>query len=270
MKLLYFAWVRERVGKTDEEISPPAGIRTVAELMEWLAGRGEEYASRLREPQGDPRGDRPQPCPPRHGDRRGARNRILSAHDWRLKRPSPSRAARRYITPMNATIRLQREDFDAAAEAAKLTRGRTDIGAVVTFTGICRDNEAGHGVAAMTLEHYPGMAEEEIARHVLDAQIALAASRRYRDPSLRPHGAGRQYRAGGHGIGASRGGVRGRQLPDGFSQDARRRSGSSKNAPAEKTGSRRKTPTTRLRNAGGRERPRRLRNKTSVLAERAF
>jgi molybdopterin synthase catalytic subunit len=71
---------------------------------------------------------------------------------------------------MNATIRLQREDFDAAAEAAKLTRGRTDIGAVVTFTGVCRDNEAGHGVAAMTLEHYPGMAEEEIARHVLDAQ----------------------------------------------------------------------------------------------------
>ena len=67
---------------------------------------------------------------------------------------------------MTATIRLQREDFDAAAEAAKLTRGRTDIGAVVTFTGICRDHEAGHGVAAMTLEHYPGMAEEEIARHV--------------------------------------------------------------------------------------------------------
>ena len=71
---------------------------------------------------------------------------------------------------MNATIRLQREDFDAAVEAAKLTRGRTDIGAVVTFTGVCRDNEAGHGVAALTLEHYPGMAEEEIARHVLDAQ----------------------------------------------------------------------------------------------------
>jgi sulfur-carrier protein len=44
VKLLYFAWVRERVGKTHEEISPPAGVRTVAELMEWLAGRGEEYA----------------------------------------------------------------------------------------------------------------------------------------------------------------------------------------------------------------------------------
>jgi molybdopterin synthase catalytic subunit len=68
------------------------------------------------------------------------------------------------------TIRLQREDFDAAAEAAKIARGRTDIGAVVTFAGICRDHEAGHGVTALTLEHYPGMAEEEIARHVAEAE----------------------------------------------------------------------------------------------------
>jgi molybdopterin synthase catalytic subunit len=71
---------------------------------------------------------------------------------------------------MTATIRLQREDFDPAAEAAKLTRGRTDIGAVVTFAGICRDHEGGHGVSALTLEHYPGMAEEEIARHVAEAE----------------------------------------------------------------------------------------------------
>jgi molybdopterin synthase catalytic subunit len=67
---------------------------------------------------------------------------------------------------MSATIRLQREPFDASAEAEKLTRGRRDIGAVVTFTGICRSQEAGAPLAAMTLEHYPGMAETEIARHV--------------------------------------------------------------------------------------------------------
>jgi molybdopterin synthase catalytic subunit len=71
---------------------------------------------------------------------------------------------------MPATIRLQSSDFDAAAEAALLTRGRTDIGAVVTFTGICRSSEAGVPVAAMTLEHYPGMAEAEIARHVEEAE----------------------------------------------------------------------------------------------------
>jgi molybdopterin synthase sulfur carrier subunit len=44
MKIRYFAWVRERVGKPEEEIELPAGVATVAELMEWLAGRGEEYA----------------------------------------------------------------------------------------------------------------------------------------------------------------------------------------------------------------------------------
>ncbi len=65
---------------------------------------------------------------------------------------------------------MQPSDFDAAAEAASLTRGRTDIGAVVTFTGICRGEEAGAGIAAMTLEHYPGMVEAEIARHVAEAE----------------------------------------------------------------------------------------------------
>jgi molybdopterin synthase catalytic subunit len=69
-----------------------------------------------------------------------------------------------------ATIRLQRQDFDAAAETAALTRGRTDIGAVVGFTGICRDDDGGVPIAAMTLEHYPGMAEAEIARHVAEAE----------------------------------------------------------------------------------------------------
>ncbi len=68
------------------------------------------------------------------------------------------------------TIRLQAEDFDAAVEAARLTNGRTDVGAVVTFAGICRGGEGEDAIAAMTLEHYPGMAEEEIARHATDAQ----------------------------------------------------------------------------------------------------
>ena len=70
---------------------------------------------------------------------------------------------------MQTTVRLQREDFNAAAEQAALTRGRTDVGAVVTFTGICRGAESGEPIAALTLEHYPGMAEAEIARHVEEA-----------------------------------------------------------------------------------------------------
>ena len=70
---------------------------------------------------------------------------------------------------MTTTIRLQRDTFDVAAEVKKLTAARTDIGAVVTFTGICRADENGEAIAALTLEHYPGMAEEEIRRHVEEA-----------------------------------------------------------------------------------------------------
>lgn len=44
MKLLYFAWVRERVGKAEEQIDPPVGVATVGELMAWLARRDEQYA----------------------------------------------------------------------------------------------------------------------------------------------------------------------------------------------------------------------------------
>src|SRR5262249_45430742 len=64
------------------------------------------------------------------------------------------------------TVRLQREDFDVNAEVAALARGRADIGAVVTFTGICRGSEAGEPIAALTLEHASGRAEAEIPRHV--------------------------------------------------------------------------------------------------------
>jgi molybdopterin synthase catalytic subunit len=71
---------------------------------------------------------------------------------------------------MTATVRLQREPFDATAEAARLRRDRSDIGAIVTFTGICRADEAGAPLLAMTLEHYPGMAEAEIERHVEAAE----------------------------------------------------------------------------------------------------
>lgn len=69
---------------------------------------------------------------------------------------------------MTATIRIQAEPFDAAAETAALAAGRTDIGAVVAFTGLCRDE--GGRLAALELEHYPGMAEAEIARIAEQAQ----------------------------------------------------------------------------------------------------
>lgn len=64
-------------------------------------------------------------------------------------------------------IRIQAEDFDISAEIAKLTDGRGDVGAVVTFSGLCRD-ESGT-LEALELEHYPGMAGAEIQRFAKEA-----------------------------------------------------------------------------------------------------
>jgi molybdopterin synthase catalytic subunit len=67
-----------------------------------------------------------------------------------------------------ATVRVQQEDFDAGAEAEALTRERSDVGAVVSFVGYCRDE--GGRLAALELEHYPGMAEDEIVRAAGEAE----------------------------------------------------------------------------------------------------
>ena len=50
MKVLYFAWVRERVGKAEEELAPPESVATVAQLIGWLSKRGEEYAYAFENP----------------------------------------------------------------------------------------------------------------------------------------------------------------------------------------------------------------------------
>jgi molybdopterin synthase catalytic subunit len=79
-------------------------------------------------------------------------------------------------------VRVQKESFDASTEAAVLTQGRRDIGALVTFTGLCRDE--GGALAALEIEHYPGMAEEEITRVAREAASrwpleGIAAIHRY-------------------------------------------------------------------------------------------
>jgi molybdopterin synthase catalytic subunit len=71
------------------------------------------------------------------------------------------------MTSQRITVRVQLEDFDQAAETALLTKGRTDIGAVATFAGLCRGE--GDTLSALELEHYPGMAESEIAAAANDA-----------------------------------------------------------------------------------------------------
>jgi molybdopterin synthase catalytic subunit len=81
-----------------------------------------------------------------------------------------------------ATVRVQREDFDPGAEAEALARGRTDVGAVASFVGYCRDE--GGRLGTLELEHYSGMAEEEIARAASEAEarwplLGVAVIHRY-------------------------------------------------------------------------------------------
>ena len=120
-----------------------------------------------------------------------------------------------------ATIRIQEADFDVAQEIAALSKGRTDIGAVVSFTGICRGTEGAEPIAALTLEHYPGMAEAEIKRHADEAMArwplqGLTVIHRY--GRITPGEnivlvvTASQHRAGG---------VRGGRIPDGLSEDQR-------------------------------------------------
>ncbi len=75
-------------------------------------------------------------------------------------------------------VRVQAEDFDVGKEAAALARSDTSIGAVVTFTGLVRGSSDGRELASMTLEHFPGMTEDELSRVDAEAHARwpLAAS----------------------------------------------------------------------------------------------
>ena len=67
-------------------------------------------------------------------------------------------------------IRVQREDFDVGSEIARLTKGRHEIGGIVTFLGVVRDAAGADRVDAMTLEHYPGMTEKQLGKIEAEAQ----------------------------------------------------------------------------------------------------
>jgi hypothetical protein len=98
-------------------------------------------------------------------------------------------------------VRIQPEDFDIRAEVRAVSAGRTDIGAIVTFTGTVRGGKGNAHITEMTLEHYPGMTEVELQR------IEAEAQRRW------------PLQASGDGLATPSGGFRRGCLSDGFPQD---------------------------------------------------
>lgn len=70
-------------------------------------------------------------------------------------------------------VRVQEEDFDVGLEIERLSDGRTDIGAIVSFIGTVRGSSGSDAIKSMTLEHYPGMTERELTR------IEAEASKRW-------------------------------------------------------------------------------------------
>ena len=236
MKIVYFAWVRERIGKTEEVIDVPASVKTVGDLIGWLSGRGEEYAYAFDNPKVIRAAiDRTHVQAGRDAGGR-ARDRILSADDGRMS---------------VATIRLQREDFDVAAEQRLLAQGRGDVGAVVTFTGICRGGEGADAISrddARTLSRH-GRAGNRAPRR--RSRATLAADGCHGHSSLRPDGAGRQYRAGRHRGCASWRRICGGGISDGFSQDQGAILETGRARGRKNLGRRRKIRTISRPNAGG-------------------
>ena len=248
MKLLYFAWVRERVGKTDEDIVA-AGRRRArsAELMDWLAEPRRGIRLRLREPR---RSSAPPStactCRPDTAIAGAREIAFFPADDGRLAFARAIAAAATIdrsgmpVQPMTLAARSDERHHPPAArrlrrrrrEPRSSTRGRTDIGAVVTFTGICRDRRGRtrrrrHDARALS-RHGRGRDRAPCREDAQARWPLLGVTVIHRYGRMR---AGRQYRAGRHRLGASRGGVRGRRIPDGLSQDHARRSGSSRSAP---------------------------------------
>ena len=138
--------------------------------------------------------------------------------------------------------RLRRRAGDRRAH-----QGRADIGAVVTFTGICRERER-RAIAALTLEHYPGMAEAEIERHA-DEAMRAGRSRLHRHPPLRPARARREHRARRDRLAAPAGGFEAAEFLMDYLKTGRR-SGRARKAPRQRAGSKPATTTTPPPRAG--------------------
>ena len=152
IRVLWFAWLRERVGVAEEELAPPAGVGDVGGLVGWLATLDERHAAALARPELV----------------RCAVNRVFAAAT------DPVRAGDEValFPPVTgaevAVARVQSGPFDLAAELAAMAV--PGVGGIGCFVGVVR---GGGGLAALELEHYPGMTERQLC------EIAAEAERRW-------------------------------------------------------------------------------------------
>ena len=160
MKLLYFAWLRARIGHAEEIFQKPAEVNDVAGLLEWLRDRGPLHAEALRDLSVVRVAVNQEYVGPNHPIREGDEIAIFPP----VTGGEPKGAK---------MIRVQREDFDIGRELDRLARGDHSIGGVASFVGLVRDMGGPDRVSALTLEHYPGMTEKKLA------EIEAEANRRW-------------------------------------------------------------------------------------------
>ena len=131
LTILYFAWLRERTGTSQENVTPPAGVRHGRRLIAWLAERSPGHASAFANRRTVRCAVNQDFADPADAGRPRRRGGILPAGDRRLT-----------AWPR---ISVQTEDFDIGAEFAALTAGRTDIGGIGCFVGTVRSNAQDRG-----------------------------------------------------------------------------------------------------------------------------
>ena len=187
MKVKYFAWVRERIGKAEETVEPPADVRTVDDLIGWLSSRGEAYAYAFEKPKVIRAAIDHTHVKPDAVICRRPRDCVLPADDRRL---SSSDVRHRDHPHPGSRFRRRAGNRGADARAAPISARSS------RFSGICRGSENGEPIAALTLEHYPGMAEAEIGRHADEALSRWPLTGLTVIHRVRPHRAGREHRAG--------------------------------------------------------------------------
>ncbi len=151
MNILYFAWVRDRVGIAEETVVPPDDVATVGDLIAWLAARGGGRAEAFADLSVIRAAVNQEHVPFDHPVAAG--DEIAFFPPVTGGAPNPT-----------ITVRVQEADFDTGAVLDALSGGDTGIGGVAAFVGLVRDFAGGQPVSAMTLEHYPEMTERELRR----------------------------------------------------------------------------------------------------------